>query len=322
MSNGISSYPQERGLGYYGRVAASGAIAANLTHIVLVPVDDLKTRMQINPSIYPSFATARRLIVSTEGLSALSLGFGPTFVGYAIQGAFKYGLYEAFKASYTNMVGQDLARQHTSAVYLSAGMTAELIADIGLTPFEAIRIRLVSQPQYASGTFTGLACLYQHEGLAGWYRGFVPLVLKQVPYTAVKFCVFEHTLRLIDGCLSKPRSELAKYQQLGITFVAGLVGGVASAVVSHPADTLLTAVNAKDSGSTGMPEKKGSTGVLRSLVSSAKTLGWSGIWAGLFPRMGMVGILAAFQLWVFDSSKLYIFGMRVSQGIPMIQREP
>lgn len=302
---------------YYCKASASGSIAAFATHVGMVPIDVIKTRMQIAPSLYPKFSASLNTIIKSEGIGALLLGLGPTFYGYAAQGALKYGLYEFFKTKYSHMVRYETAVNYASAIYLMAGITAETIADFALTPLEAIRIRWVSQPDYTKGTFKGLGRLAHQEGIyQGWYRGLLPLILKQVPYTAVKFTVFEQSLKLIDSLLSIKREELSRPYQLTITFVAGFVGGVASAIASHPADTLLTSMNISNKITNGKTRVIPQTTVISALSSKVKELGWRGIWRGVFPRMGMVGIMAASQLWIYDTSKVLIFGLSVTQGIP------
>lgn len=62
-------------------------------------------------------------------------------------------------------------------------------ADILLTPLEATRIRLVSNPKYASGLVTGFAKLAAEGGLREMYAGFVPILFKQIPYALGQFTV-------------------------------------------------------------------------------------------------------------------------------------
>ncbi len=75
---------------YYLRSAVSGAIAACTTHVIMVPVDVIKTKMQLNPSQYSTTRGAFGRIVSTEGVAGLMHGLGPTNHGYLTQGFFKY----------------------------------------------------------------------------------------------------------------------------------------------------------------------------------------------------------------------------------------
>lgn len=285
---------------FYLKSAMSGGIAACFTHFIMVPVDVVKTRMQLEPMAYPNTQSALRSILKSEGPKGLTLGLGPTNYGYFVQGMFKYGLYEYFKNNFARILGQERAERNAHLLYLTAGMTAEAVADVFLTPFEAVRIRLVADPAYSSGTFGAIRRVVGTEGLSGLYRGFAPLVMKQVPYTAVKLTVFEATEELLyDHLLPQPRSDLSSATQLGVSAVSGFVGGVASAVASHPADTLLTRVNVSKSG----------------VWTVLRQLGFSGIWSGLMPRMGMVGVLAALQLLVYDTAKVVLFGLPTSQGI-------
>lgn len=61
------------------------------------------------------------------------------------------------------------------------------------------------------------------------------------------------------------------------------------AIVSHPADTVVSKLN-QDAGS-------GIGGII-------KKLGFVGLWKGLFPRIIMIGTLTAAQWFIYDSVKV------------------
>ena len=61
------------------------------------------------------------------------------------------------------------------------------------------------------------------------------------------------------------------------------------AIVSHPADTVVSYMN-KSQGST--------------VGSAAKALGFKGMWAGLGPRIVMIGTLTALQWFIYDFVKV------------------
>jgi len=86
----------------------------------------------------------------------------------------------------------------------------------------------------------------------------------------------------------KPRSQTTKGEQLLVTFAAGYIAGVFCAVVSHPADTMVSKMNQDKSGASAIMKK----------------LGWSGIWKGLGTRIVMVGTLTALQWFIYDSVKV------------------
>uniref|UniRef100_A0A8B9LXC3 Solute carrier family 25 member 3 n=1 Tax=Astyanax mexicanus TaxID=7994 RepID=A0A8B9LXC3_ASTMX len=121
--------------------------------------------------------------------------------------------------------------------------------------------------------------------------GVYPLWLRQIPYTMMKFACFERTVEtLYKYVVPKPRSECTKPEQLVVTFVAGYIAGVFCAVVSHPADSVVSVLN----------KEKGS-----SAAQVLKRLGPKGVWKGLFARIIMIGTLTALQWFIYDSVKVY-----------------
>jgi len=117
--------------------------------------------------------------VQTEGVGALLTGFGPTAAGYFLQGAFKFGGYEFFKKQFIDGLGVETATNYRTGIYLASSAAAEFFADIALCPLEATRIRLVSEPTYASGLVGGFGKMLRTEGLGAFYAGFGPICFKQ-----------------------------------------------------------------------------------------------------------------------------------------------
>jgi solute carrier family 25 (mitochondrial phosphate transporter), member 3 len=120
-----------------------------------------------------------RKVIQTEGAGALLTGVGPTFAGYFLQGAFKFGGYEFFKQQSISLLGYETASQNRTAVYLASSALAEFFADIALCPLEATRIRLVSEPGFANGLIGGFTKIAKNEGLGAFYSGFGPILFKQ-----------------------------------------------------------------------------------------------------------------------------------------------
>ncbi len=188
---------------------------------------------------------AGRQIVAGEGAAALLTGFGPTAVGYLVQGGGKFAGYEFFKKTLVDATGgPEQAIAHRTAIYLSSSALAEFFADIALCPLEATRIRLVSQRGFATGLTSGFMSLAREEGLRGFYSGFIPLLFKQVPYAVGQFSVHEAALEFMYRTMGPERKgKLTHLELTGVELTSGIVAGVAAAVLSHPADTLLSAIN-------------------------------------------------------------------------------
>ena len=95
----------------------------------------------------------------------------------------------------------------------------------------------------------------------------VPLWSRQIPYTMMKFACFERTVEaLYKFVVPKPRAECTKQEQLVVTFAAGYIAGVFCAIVSHPADVIVSKLN----------QKPGS-----GAVEVAKELGFKGNWTSV-----------------------------------------
>ena len=140
----------------------------------------VKTRIQLDPVTYNrGLIGGFRQVIQNEGASALLTGAGPTFAGYFLQGAFKFGGYELFKQQFINAVGYENAVNNRTLIYLASAATAEFFADIALCPLEATRIRLVSEPTFATGLVSGFSKIASQEGLGAFYSGFGPILFKQ-----------------------------------------------------------------------------------------------------------------------------------------------
>lgn len=98
-----------------------------------------------------------------QGPSSLWRGWSGKLFGYSVQGGCKYGLYEYFKKLYSDVLG-DCSR---SFIYFLSSASAQVFADVALCPFEATKVRVQTQPNFAKGLVDGFPKLYRTEGLTG-----------------------------------------------------------------------------------------------------------------------------------------------------------
>lgn len=86
--------------------------------------------------------------------------------------------------------------------------------------------------------------------LQSLYKGLYPLWGRQIPYTMVKFATFEKTVEYIyRRVLGKPKDAYNGLQQTAVSFLGGYIAGVGCAVISHPADVMVSRLNADRKGS-------------------------------------------------------------------------
>lgn len=280
---------------YYLKGAAAGGICCSITHGALCPVDVVKTRVQLDPVKYnKGLIGGFRQVIAEEGAMALSTGLGATAIGYFIQGWFKFGGVEFFKIKAVEAMGEEVAWKNKTPIYLGAAAMAETIADMFLCPLEAVRIRSVSDPEFCDGLADGFVKMFKAEGIGGFYAGLAPILAKQVPYTMAKFAVQGNAADAIYNSMGQTPATVSSNTALGVSLASGVVAGVASAIISHPADTLLSKVNKAGAGGDG--------GMVSRLLNIAKETGMVKLCTvGLLPRCVMIGTLTAGQFGIFDT---------------------
>ncbi|KAF7770494.1 hypothetical protein Agabi119p4_6468 [Agaricus bisporus var. burnettii] len=280
---------------YYAKCMLGGVLACGFTHAGITPLDVAKCNMQVNPVKYSALGGTLKTLVAEEGSKGIWKGLGPTFVGYSLQGMFKYGLYEVFKDAYMNLAGEDLSNKYKPAIWLAGSASAEVFADIALCPLEMTKVKIQTSP---TGTFpipfgAALAEMSKTKASTRYpFGSLVPLWSRQIPYTMAKFFFFEKIVQLFyTHVFTEPKESYGKTTQLGVTFSSGYLAGVVCAIVSHPADSLVSQL--------GKAENRG-----KSIGAISKEVGIMSLATkGLGTRVIMIGTLTGFQWWIYDTFK-------------------
>merc|ERR1712020_186748 len=239
---------------YFALCGFGGILSCGITHTAVTPLDLVKCRLQTNKEKYKSLGNGFKITVKEQGMRGLGLGWAPTAIGYSMQGLCKFGFYEVFKNIYSGILGEENTYLYRTSLYLAASASAEFFADIALSPMESVKVRMQTSPV---GTFPktlreAAPKIYAAEGLNGFYKSLVPLWGRQIPYTMMKFACFERTVEALYAyVVPKPRAECSKSEQLVVTFAAGYIAGVFCAIVSHPADTIVSYMNKAQGATVG-----------------------------------------------------------------------
>ncbi|XAR58078.1 hypothetical protein NMG60_11026455 [Bertholletia excelsa] len=283
--------------GYYGVCAVGGMLSAGATHFAITPLDVLKVNMQVHPIKYRSISTCFTTILREQGPSAFWRGSGGKFFGYGIQGACRFGLYEYFKKVYSNL----LVDQSRSFIFFVSSASAEVIANVALCPFEAIKVRVQAQPHFAKGLIDGCPKLYATEGLRGFYRGLVPLWGRNLPFSMVMFSTFEHSVNfLYCNVIQRRKEDCSRAQQLGVTCLAGYAAGSVGSIISNPADIIVASLYNRRASS---------------LKLAVKKIGLVNLFTRSLPiRIMLVGPAVTLQ-WLFYDTIKVLSGLPTSGGI-------
>ncbi|KAI3737460.1 hypothetical protein L2E82_27463 [Cichorium intybus] len=278
---------------FYGACTAGGIFSCGLTHMAVTPLDLVKCNMQINPTKYKGIVSGFGVLLKEQGVKGFFRGWVPTLLGYSAQGACKFGFYEFFKKTYSDMAGPEFATKYKTLIFLAGSASAEFIADIALCPMEAVKVRVQTKPGYAKGLSDGLPKFIKADGVSGLFRGIAPLWGRQIPYTMMKFASFETIVEMIyKYAIPMPKYQCSKELQLGVSFAGGYVAGVFCAIVSHPADNLVSFLNNSPGATAG---------------DAVKKLGMVALFTrGLPLRIFMIGTLTGAQWGIYDAFKVFV----------------
>eukprot|EP00537_Pseudo-nitzschia_pungens_P001717 CAMPEP_0172367666 /NCGR_PEP_ID=MMETSP1060-20121228/22954_1 /TAXON_ID=37318 /ORGANISM="Pseudo-nitzschia pungens, Strain cf. cingulata" /LENGTH=695 /DNA_ID=CAMNT_0013091999 /DNA_START=368 /DNA_END=2455 /DNA_ORIENTATION=- len=294
----------------YALFGISGATGCALTHSVVIPLDVVKTRAQTSTEPTMSIVTE---IVEKEGIGGLLTGAQATLAGYAWYGISVYPSYAFFKRFLAlSVLTPDLAVAHTNDIALIAGALAAVIASLGLTPLEAARIRVVSEPaRYRDLGLIGTMKAIGSEGnaagtsaLESLYKGLPSLMTRQVIFGSVKFLAFERACEFIY--MTWPVLRDATWTALTVSLVAGAFSGALSCFVSQPADAVLTYVAQENTGDTGGNNK--GLGVLEGSRLMIEECGVSSLYRGLGSRSLWAASIISGQFLLYDIFRNY-FGI-------------
>jgi len=280
--------------------ALAGIFACTLNHVLLVPIDVVKTLQQTEPGRFVGLGlySCAVKICADYGASALLLGLTPTFVGYFWYGATVYPGYEYFKRKLYSLCRPRLAAKIRVPLVLLAGAIATFFACIGVCPAEAVRIRTVKMH--------GFQMSFLHP-FASLYAGFAPLLFRQVFFGMAKFLMFD-TFATLVYCRF-PQLARRKRTTFLVSLLSGAIAGLVATLVSQPSDAILTCLaSSPELGLCGAAEKLWSKG------------GVSAFFAGVITRSVWAAAIIAGQFLVYDVVKTLgqVMSANLSQGAAVL----
>ena len=83
------------------------------------------------------------------------------------------------------------------------------------------------------------------------------------------------------------------------------MAGIFCAIVSHPADTMVSKIYSQGSGEQGS--------IMSKVGKIYGEIGFKGLWAGLTTRIVMIGTLTGLQWWIYDTFKTAV-GLQTTGG--------
>lgn len=218
-------------------------------------------------------------------------GLAPTVVGYGIEGAMKFGVYEMTKP----LMQRILPTDNTATAFIAASVLAGAVASVFLCPMESARIRIVTDVEYKDKSLisTLLQLIKNDGGVMGLFSGIYAMLSKQVPYTMAKQVSFDIVAGLLYAFLAESGKSVDDLKW-AVSVLAAFIASLFACISSQPGDMILTETYKSSS-------KQNFRGVVNSIYQNKG--GVSGFFTGTGARIIHVSTIITSQLVIYDIVK-------------------
>ena len=104
-------------------------------------------------------------------------------------------------------------------------------------PISLIKVRMESPTcQIYSGLLNGAQQIYASEGVKGFYKGLLPSIIKDVPYSTLGYAFYEKYIEIFSNLGNSNRKNPI------ITFFAGVFAGFTATLLTQPFDVIKTKI--------------------------------------------------------------------------------
>jgi len=179
------------------------------------------------------------------------------------------------------------------SIFICAGL-AFLAASTIIVPGELIKQRM--QMGQISSIWDGCTSIYNADGILGFYKGFTPLCMRDVPYTMLELGLYDFLKRTYSDMRNNDRKDGAEVSltQMEEICAAAMTGGIAG-YVTTPFDTLKTKLMVDD--------QMMYTGFVDCLVKSINEHGLDSLCQGGVARIAWLVPFTAIYLPCYDLIK-------------------
>lgn len=179
--------------------------------------------------------------------------------------------------------------------HMAAASLGEVVSCFVRVPYEVIKMRSQTSDEKRVNNMRIFNDIIKKEGFAGLYRGFSSTVIRDLPFSALQFPIWEKLKSRHLERHKRPASaaESAYY---------GCIAGAISAFLTNPLDVAKTRIMLADKSD---PLSSGK--VLEALREVNKERGLRGLFAGVVPRVVWISLGAAIFLGSYDQT-IKMFG--------------
>ncbi|XLU72552.1 hypothetical protein S245_031605 [Arachis hypogaea] len=254
---------------YDGCIA--GGVAGVVVETALYPIDTIKTRLQV--------ARGGGQII----LKGLYSGLAGNLAGVLPASAIFVGVYEPTKQKLLRSFPENLS----AIAHFAAGAIAGAASSLVRVPTEVIKQRM-QMGQFKSAP-AAVRLIVANEGFKGLYAGYGSFLLRDLPFDAIQFCIYEQ-LRI--GYKLAAKRDLNDPENAMLGAFAGAITGA----VTTPLDVVKTRLMVLGSQN----HYKGIYDCVNTIV---KEEGTHALFKGMGPRVLWIGIGGSIFFGVLEKTK-------------------
>ncbi|XP_077416798.1 calcium-binding mitochondrial carrier protein SCaMC-2-A [Vanacampus margaritifer] len=262
---------EEKQSGMWWRHLVAGGGAGAVSRTCTAPLDRVKVMMQVYGTRSNNMCIMSGLMqmIKEGGVRSLWRGNGVNIIKIAPESALKFMAYEQIK----RLIGSDKQTLNILERFV-AGSLAGVIAQSAIYPMEVLKTRLALR---TTGQYAGISdCakqIFRREGLAAFYKGYVPNMLGIIPYAGIDLAVYE-TLK---------NSYLQQYGASNpgvlVLLACGTVSSTCGQLASYPLALVRTRMQAQ--AATGISQQATMTALFQQILRAE---GPTGLYRGLAPN--------------------------------------
>lgn len=268
------SMPESSSVGVH---MMAGAMAGMMEHVLMYPLDSVKTRMQTlrpNPNAsYRSVPEALYKMIRYEGLLRPIKGVSVVFFSAGPAHALYYSCYERMKLI---LSGTTISYDQTHLSHGAAGCLATLLHDAVMNPAEVIKQRMQIYNSPYRSSLQCMADVFKQEGFRAFYRSYYTSLVMNVPFQSIHFMTYE----VMQNFLNKNREYNAR-----VHVISGAMAGGFAAAITTPLDVCKTLINTQERQVLQSSKQRIITGLFGAISTIYKCCGVKGYFQGLQARV-------------------------------------
>ncbi|XP_062007163.1 S-adenosylmethionine carrier 1, chloroplastic/mitochondrial-like isoform X1 [Rosa rugosa] len=260
----------------------AGGTAGVVVETALYPIDTIKTRLQA--------ARGGGKIV----LKGLYSGLAGNLAGVLPASAIFVGVYEPTKQKLLKMFPENLS----ALAHFTAGACGGIAASLIRVPTEVVKQRMQTG-QFTSAS-AAVRLIAAKEGFKGLYAGYGSFLLRDLPFDAIQFCLYEQ-LRI--GYKVAAKRELNDPENA----IIGAFAGALTGAITTPLDVIKTRLMVQGSAN----QYKGIVDCVQTIVREE---GPPALLKGIGPRVLWIGIGGSIFFGVLERTKRLLAQRRPTVG--------